>query len=44
MAVLPDPPQAETPYTARPYVLAETTWEAVRQTRFDVAVLPWGAT
>lgn len=33
-----------TPYTARPYVLAETTWEAVRETRFDVAVLPWGAT
>ncbi|HEU4452026.1 MAG TPA: creatininase family protein [Longimicrobium sp.] len=29
---------------ARPYVLAETTWKAVSATRFDVAVLPWGAT
>lgn len=28
----------------RPYVLAETTWEFVRQTRYEVAVLPWGAT
>jgi creatinine amidohydrolase len=28
----------------RPYVLAETTWKAVRETRFEVAVLPWGAT
>jgi creatinine amidohydrolase len=29
---------------ARPYILAETTWKAVRDTRYDVAVLPWGAT
>ena len=29
---------------ARPYILAETTWTAVRETAFDVAVLPWGAT
>jgi creatinine amidohydrolase len=28
----------------RPYILAETTWKAVRRTAFDVAVLPWGAT
>ena len=28
----------------RPYVLAETTWKAVSSTRFDAAVLPWGAT
>ena len=28
----------------RPYILAETTWQAVRETRFEVAVLPWGAT
>jgi creatinine amidohydrolase len=28
----------------RPYVLAETTWKTVRRTRYDVAVLPWGAT
>lgn len=30
--------------TQRPYVLAETNWRAVSDTRFDVAVLPWGAT
>jgi len=29
---------------ARPYVLAETTWRAVSDIRFEVAVLPWGAT
>jgi creatinine amidohydrolase len=28
----------------RPYILAETNWKAVRETKFDVAVLPWGAT
>jgi creatinine amidohydrolase len=28
----------------RPYILAETNWQAVRDTRFEVAVLPWGAT
>ncbi|MFO8173634.1 MAG: creatininase family protein [Longimicrobiales bacterium] len=28
----------------RPYVLAETNWKAVRETEFEVAVLPWGAT
>lgn len=28
----------------RPYILAETNWKAVRDTRFQVAVLPWGAT
>lgn len=28
----------------RPYVLAETTWRAVDQTPYEVAVLPWGAT
>ncbi|HET6423697.1 MAG TPA: creatininase family protein [Planctomycetaceae bacterium] len=30
--------------TARPYILAETTWETVRQTAYEVAILPWGAT
>ena len=30
--------------TPRPYIHAETTWRAVRETRFEVAVLPWGAT
>lgn len=30
--------------TARPYILAETNWSSVRETQFDVAVLPWGAT
>ncbi|MET0399307.1 MAG: creatininase family protein [Longimicrobiaceae bacterium] len=28
----------------RPYILAETSWKAVRGTEFEVAVLPWGAT
>jgi creatinine amidohydrolase len=28
----------------RPYILAETNWKAVRQTQFEVAILPWGAT
>lgn len=28
----------------RPYVLAETTWEVVRQTHYETAILPWGAT
>lgn len=28
----------------RPYILSETTWQAVRDTDFEVAVLPWGAT
>ncbi len=28
----------------RPYVLAETNWEAVKDASFDLAILPWGAT
>ncbi|MBC2839090.1 creatininase family protein [Robiginitalea sp. SC105] len=28
----------------RPYILAETNWKALQEHRFDVAVLPWGAT
>lgn len=28
----------------RPYILAETNWKALEKTRFDLAVLPWGAT
>jgi creatinine amidohydrolase len=28
----------------RPYLLNELTWKTVRDTRYDVAVLPWGAT
>ena len=27
----------------RPYVLAETTWSVVKDTPYEVAVLPWGA-
>jgi creatinine amidohydrolase len=34
---LPDMP-------GRPFVLAETTWDVVRHTPYEVAVLPWGAT
>jgi len=30
--------------SGRPYVLAETRWGAVRETEYQVAVLPWGAT
>ena len=35
------PPQPPPP---RPYILNELTWKTVRDTRYDVAVLPWGAT
>ena len=28
----------------RPYLLAETPWKTVRDTAYEVAVLPWGAT
>jgi len=28
----------------RHYLLAETNWAAIKNTRFDLAVLPWGAT
>ncbi len=28
----------------RPYVLSETTWQAVREAEYRLAVLPWGAT
>jgi creatinine amidohydrolase len=28
----------------RPYILAETNWRAVKDTPFEVAILPWGAT
>lgn len=28
----------------RPYVLGETTWKTVSATRYEVAILPWGAT
>jgi creatinine amidohydrolase len=28
----------------RPYILAETSWKTVRDTQYDVAILPWGAT
>jgi len=29
---------------SRPFVLAETNWKAVKDTPFEVAILPWGAT
>lgn len=28
----------------RPYILSELTWKIVKETAYDVAVLPWGAT
>jgi creatinine amidohydrolase len=30
--------------SARPWILAESTWKTVAATPYDVAVLPWGAT
>lgn len=30
--------------TAEPFILSETTWQHVRKTEYEVAVLPWGAT
>lgn len=30
--------------SGRPYILAETNWEALKNAAFEVAVLPWGAT
>src|SRR3989442_1481880 len=32
------------PLPPRPYLLNELTWKTVRDTRYEVAVLPWGAT
>lgn len=29
---------------SRPYILAETNWKQVKDTRYDLAILPWGAT
>ena len=29
---------------SRPFILDELTWKTVRDTRYEVAVLPWGAT
>lgn len=31
-------------YATRPWLLAETTWQEVKNTHYEVAVLPWGAT
>jgi creatinine amidohydrolase len=28
----------------RPYVLAESSWKSVKNTEYEVAILPWGAT
>src|SRR5690606_2010589 len=30
--------------TIRPYILADSNWKSIAQSRFEVAVLPWGAT
>jgi creatinine amidohydrolase len=29
---------------SRPYILSEITWQAVKDTDFELAILPWGAT
>lgn len=31
-------------HTPRPWIIAETNWKHVKATRYEVAVLPWGAT
>lgn len=28
----------------RPYILAETNWKAIKDEKFELAILPWGAT
>lgn len=28
----------------RPYILAENSWQQVKETEFSIAILPWGAT
>lgn len=28
----------------RPYILAEANWKAIKDSQFDIAILPWGAT
>src|SRR2546425_10380875 len=39
------PPAPPTPTVPpRPYILNELTWKIVRDARYEVAVLPWGAT
>jgi creatinine amidohydrolase len=30
-------------YNARPYILAENNWKTVKETIYELAVLPWGA-
>lgn len=32
------------PVPGRPYILAESTWKHVKNTAFEIAILPWGAT
>ena len=29
---------------SRPYILAETPWKTIKDTSYEVAILPWGAT
>lgn len=31
-------------YAPRPFLLAESSWQTVRETAYEVVVLPWGAT
>lgn len=32
------------PSNMRPYILAETNWQIVKDAQYDLAILPWGAT
>ena len=28
----------------RPYILSETNWKLIKKFKYDLAILPWGAT
>jgi len=43
-ALTVDGSRMTTPPSPRPWIIAETNWKNVRQTSYQVAVLPWGAT
>lgn len=40
----PRKPPNNTMTMIRPYILAENNWKDIKSSRFDLAVLPWGAT
>lgn len=36
--------QSPKPLYMRPYILSETNWKAIKEEKFELAILPWGAT